>query len=192
LDSDRLIAACATSSEERAARKAGWQTARVGVCVRRGVPAGELVSFGVAGGLNGLDVGTVLDATRVVDKSGNTLWEGPGLGIGTPATIVASSTLLDDPAELRRLREQTGADAVDMESGILAATGRLRGVVRAISDTPAEPLGPVGRMVTADGSFRPAGLLALARQPAAAARALANIRSALRALASASAEGGSA
>jgi len=27
-----------------------------------------------------------------------------------------------------------------MESGVLAATGRLRGCVRAISDTPAEPL----------------------------------------------------
>jgi len=156
------------------------------------VPAGELVSFGVAGGLNGLEVGTVLDATRVVDKTGNTLWEGPGLGLGKAGTIVASETLIDDPVQLRRLREETGADAVDMESGILAATGRLRGVVRAISDTPDEPIGPVGQFLTPEGKIRPVGLLALARQPAAAARALANIRTALRALASASAEGGSA
>jgi nucleoside phosphorylase len=49
------------------------------------------------------------------------------------------SRLVDDPAELRRLHERTDADAVDMESGLLAATGRLRGCVRAISDTPAEP-----------------------------------------------------
>ena len=53
MDADRLIAACATGSEERAARRAGYATARVGICARRGVPAGELVSFGVAGGLNG-------------------------------------------------------------------------------------------------------------------------------------------
>jgi adenosylhomocysteine nucleosidase len=183
LDADRLIAACATSSEERAARRAGWETARVGVGARRGVPAGELVSFGVAGGLNGLAVGTVLDATRVVDEDGATLWEGPGLGVGRPATIVATRRLVDDPAELRRLHEQTGADAVDMESGILAATGRLRGVLRAISDTPAEPLGPLGQAVTPEGRPRPVGFLrALAAEPRGTLRALANIRRALKAL----------
>jgi len=64
VDADRLTFACATAPEERAARRAGYRTARVGVCVRRGVPAGELVSFGVAGGLNGIEVGAVLDATR--------------------------------------------------------------------------------------------------------------------------------
>jgi hypothetical protein len=155
----------------------------VGVAVRRGVPAGELVSFGVAGGLNGLEVGTVLDATRVVDQSGNTLWEGPGLGLGKPATIVAVRHLVEDAAELRRLREQTGADAVDMESGILAATGRLRGVVRAISDTPAEPLGPLGQAVTPEGRPKPLGFLrAVAAEPRGTLRALGNIRRALKAL----------
>jgi hypothetical protein len=187
-----LTAACATRPEERAARRAGYTTAWVGVCVRRGVPAGDLVSFGVAGGLNGSPIGTVIDATRVVDEHGAVLWEGDGLGVGRPGTILAMDRLVDDPAELRRLREQTGADAVDMESGVLAATGRLRGVVRAISDTPEEPLGPVGLVVTPEGRFRPAGLPALARRPLAAARALANIRRALRALSSASTDGGSA
>ena len=183
MDADRLIAACATAPEERAARKAGWLSARVGVCVRRGVPAGELVSFGVAGGLNGSPIATVIDATRVVDEHGGVLWEGPGLGVGRPGTILAMSRLVDDPAELRRLREQTGADAVDMESGILAATGRLRGCVRSISDTPEEPLGPLARAVTPEGRPRPLGFLrALATDPRHTLRALGNVRRALKAL----------
>ena len=178
-----LVAACATRPEERAARRAGYTTAWVGVCVRRGVPAGELVSFGVAGGLNGSPIGTVIDATRVVDEHGVVLWEGDGLGVGRPGTILAMDRLVDDPVELRRLHERTGADAVDMESGVLAATGRLRGVVRSISDTPAEPLGPLAQAVTADGRPRPLGFLkALATDPSATTHALRNVRRALKAL----------
>lgn len=183
MDAHGLIAACATRPEERAARKAGYTTAWVGVCVRRGVPAGELVSFGVAGGMNGSPIGTVIDATRVVDEHGAVLWEGKGLGIGRPGTILAMDRLVDDPAETRRLHEQTGADAVDMESGVLAATGRLRGCIRAISDTPEEPLGPLARAVTPDGRPRPLGFLkALATEPSATTHALRNVRRALKAL----------
>jgi hypothetical protein len=183
VDLDGLTFACATGPEERAARRAGHRTARVGVCVRRGTPAGELVSFGVAGGMNGSAIGTVIDATRVVDEHGRTLWEGPGLGLGRPGTILAASRLVDDPAELRRLHERTGADAVDMESGVLAATGRLRGCVRAISDTPSEPLGPLAQAVTPDGRPRPLGFLrALATHPSATLHALGNVRRALKAL----------
>jgi hypothetical protein len=185
VDADRLIFACATGPEERAARRAGFRTARVGVCARRGVPDGELVSFGVAGGLDGLEVGTLVDATRVVDEGGAVLWEGDGLGaVGAhPGTILAMSRLVDDPAELRRLHEQTGADAVDMESGVLAATGRLRGCVRAISDTPAQPLGPLAQAVTPDGRPRPLGFLkALVTEPSGTLHALGNLRRALHAL----------
>jgi hypothetical protein len=183
VDPDRLIAACATGPEARAARRAGYRTARVGVCVRRGVPAGEIVSFGVAGGLNGSPIGTVIDATRIVDEHGDTLWEGPGLGVGRAGTILAMGRLVDDPDELRRLGEQTGADAVDMESGILAATGRLCGCLRAISDTPAEPLGPLARAVTPEGRPRPLGFLkALVTAPSRTVHALGNVRRALKAL----------
>jgi len=185
VDPDGLIFACATGPEERAARRAGHRTARVGVCVRRGAPAGELVSFGVAGGTNGLEIGTLVDATRVVDEQGTVLWEGDGLGIAgaRAGTILAMGRLVDDPAELRRLHESTGADAVDMESGVLAATGRLRGCLRAISDTPADPLGPLAQAVTADGRPRPIGFLkALTTEPAATVRALGNVRRALKAL----------
>jgi adenosylhomocysteine nucleosidase len=185
VDADGLTAACATAPEERAARRAGYRTARVGVCMRRGAPAGQLISFGVAGGLNGIEIGTVIDATRVVDESGTVLWEGAALGVagGRPGTILAMGRLVDDPAELRRLCDATGADAVDMESGVLAATGRLRGCVRAISDTPDQPLGPLAQAVTPDGRPRPLGFVkALVTHPRETARALGNVRRALKAL----------
>ena len=41
---------------------------------------------------------------------------------------------------------ERGAIAVDMESGVLARTGRLAAVVRAIVDTPAHPLVSVGTL----------------------------------------------
>ncbi|HWQ01681.1 MAG TPA: hypothetical protein VN449_06135, partial [Gaiellaceae bacterium] len=117
---------------------------------------------------------------------------GTGLGLGRPGTILAIDRLVDDPEELRRLHEETGANAVDMESGVLAATGRLRGCVRAISDSPQEPLGRLARAVTPDGRAKPVEFLAaLALAPKNTVRALVNIRRALRALSRASATGGS-
>ena len=182
-----LTFACATSSEERAASgpgsgRPGWASAS-----RRGVPAGDLVSFGVAGGLDGLEIGTVIDATRIVDEHGTVLWEGRVSASGarrrgrsSPST--GSSTT---PAERRRLHEATGADAVDMESGVLAATGRLRGCVRAISDTPDAPA-----RRRSHGRSRRTGARALsgflerarARALPATVRALGDVRRALTAL----------
>ncbi|MGE5275036.1 MAG: hypothetical protein ACM3QU_14900, partial [Verrucomicrobiota bacterium] len=184
MDPDR-VAACATSAEARAARRAGFRTALVGIGANRGVPAGRLVSFGVAGGLNGLDVGTVIDATRIVSEDGSVLWEGPGLGVAgsRPGTILALDRIADTPEERRRLHERTGADAVDMESGVLAASGRLEGCVRAVSDTPERTLGPLVQAVTPDGRPRLAGLAAAVfHEPKATVRALADVRRALRAL----------
>jgi adenosylhomocysteine nucleosidase len=184
LDADR-VAVCATAAEERAARRAGYRTARVGLAASRGVPAGRLVSFGLAGGLDGLDIGTVIDATRIVDEEGAVLWEGPGLGAAgaRPGTIVAARRIVDDPEERRLLRERTGADAVDLESGVLAATGRLDGCVRAISDTPVRTLGSLAEAVSPSGRPRLQGLAkALVREPAATVRALGDIRRALNAL----------
>jgi len=181
-----LIAACASGAEARAARRAGFRAAVVGIGASRGVPAGRLVSFGVAGGLDGLEVGTVIDATRIVAEDGSVLWEGPGLGVAgaRPGTILAIDRIADDPSERARLREQTGADAVDLESGVLAATGRLEGCVRAVSDTPNRTLGPLAEAVTPTGRPRPAGLAkAVAREPRATVRALSDVRLALKNLA---------
>jgi adenosylhomocysteine nucleosidase len=185
LDADR-VAACATAAEARAARKAGFRTtAVVGIGASRGVPAGRIVSFGVAGGLDGLEIGTLIDATRIVAEDGTVLWEGQGLGLSGArrGTILAIDRIADDPAERARLRAATGADAVDMESGILAATGRLDGCVRAISDTPSRTLGPLAQAVSPSGRPRPLGLAkALLREPSATARALGDVRRALRRL----------
>ncbi|HEX3256792.1 MAG TPA: hypothetical protein VHQ96_13455 [Gaiellaceae bacterium] len=141
--------ACALKVEEKAARKAGARTAVIGLGAGLPLPEGQIVSFGFAGGLEpGLRPGTLITATRVVDPAGRTLWDGPALEVegAEPAVICASELVANEPSERHALAERTGATVVDMESGVLASTGRLAGVVRAISD-PADH--PVGKLVTA-------------------------------------------
>jgi adenosylhomocysteine nucleosidase len=185
LDADGLTFACATVTEARAARKYGGRTVRIGVRARRGIPDGKLVSFGFAGGLHdGLECGDVLDATRVVDAEGNVVWEGGPLGVSgaRQGTILAADTVVDDPAERRRLHDRTGADAVDMETGALARSGRLVGCVRAISDTPSRTLGPVARTLGPDGRLAMRGVAGALARPRRTGRALRDIRRALRRL----------
>ena len=185
MDADGLSSytfACATSAEERLARRLGFNAVRVGVCVANGVPEGRIVSFGLAGSLGELGVGEVLDATRVVDETGTTLWEGPGLGLGgaRAGVVLGGDVLVHDPAERARLRDASGADAVDMESGVLARSGRLAGVLRAISDDATSAVEGVDRTVHADGRTNVAGLLRwIATRRGDAVRSM---RSALRAL----------
>jgi hypothetical protein len=161
VDADGLTFACATSAEERVAKRLGLTTVRVGVCVSNGVPEGRLVSFGLAGSLGELGVGDVLDATRVVDETGTTLWEGPGLGVrGARAGVVLGGDgLVHDASERARLRQASGADAVDMESAVLARSGRLAGVLRAVSDDAGSMIEGVDTTVHADGRTNVAGLL---------------------------------
>jgi nucleoside phosphorylase len=182
VDADGLTFVVATTAEERVARRVGFETVRVGVGVANGVPEGRLVSFGVAGSLGELQVGDVLDATRVVDETGATLWEGPGLGArgARPGVVLGGAVLVQDAAERDRLRAVSGADAVDMESGTLARSGRLAGVVRAISDDASSTVEGFDTTVHADGRTNVLGLLRwVATQRAGAVR---SIRDALRAL----------
>jgi adenosylhomocysteine nucleosidase len=182
MDADGLTFACATSAEERVARRAGLNTVRVGLGVANGVPEGRLVSFGVAGSLGELRVGEVLDATRVVDETGATLWEGPGLGVRGARTgvLLGGNVLVHDAAERDQLRAASGADAVDMESGTLARSGRLAGVVRAISDDASSAVEGLDGTIHADGRTNVPGLIRwLATQRGDALR---SIRGALRAL----------
>jgi hypothetical protein len=160
VDADGLTFACATSAEERVARRAGLRAVRVGVRVANGVPDGRLVSFGLAGALSGeARIGEVLDATRVVDEHGETLWEGAGLGVGRTATILGGERLVHDAAERRRLHESSGADAVDMESAVLARSGRLAGVVRVVSDDAESAIEGVDSTVHANGKTDVVGLV---------------------------------
>lgn len=185
MDIDRVTFVCATGAEARVARRLGARVAVVGVGARGELPEGPLVSFGLAGGLHGgLAVGEVLDAVRVVDETGRPLWEGGPLGVrgARPGTILALSRIVDEAEERRRLHEHTGADAVDMETGALARAGRLAGVLRAVSDTPSRPLGPLVQAVGQDGRLAWTGLARALRRPRATGRALADVRRALRRL----------
>ena len=185
MDADGLTFACATAAEERAARRAGLRTSRIGLGGLNGVPEGELVSFGLAGSLDGLGAGAIVDARRVVDERGETLWEGHGLGVpgAVPGTVLASERIVDDPDERSRLHERTGADVIDLESGVLARAGRLRAVVRGVSDTPDRPLGELRGAARSDGRTDLLGLArALARGRLRAWRAVNDARCALRAL----------
>ncbi len=185
MDAVGLTFACAMTVEERIARRLG-RTGVVGLAVANGAPDGQLVSFGVAGALRAdLPVGTVIDATRVVDESGAVLWEGDPLGVeaARTGTILGASRIVDDPAERASLHRRTGADAVHMESGPLARTGRLAGCVRAISDTPSSRLAGLAEAVKPTGETDPVGLLrGFLRAPLETARAARNARRALKSL----------
>jgi hypothetical protein len=185
LDVDGLTFACAMTVEERIARRLG-PTALVGLGASNGVPEGRLVSFGIAGALSGeLPVGTVIDATRVVDEAGTTLWEGGPLGAASArtGTILGASRIVDDPAERARLHAETGADAVDMESGPLARSGRLAGCLRAVSDTPTRRLGGVAEGAKPNGEVDAAGFLrGFLREPLVTVRAALGARRALKSL----------
>ena len=180
-----MTLACATAAELRVARRSASnvRAALVGLGARNELPEGDLVSFGLAGALrDGLDSGTVVDATRVVDVEGTVLWEGGPLGVpgAEPVTMLAAERVVDNPAERRRLHERTGADAADLESGPLARSGRLRGVVRAVSDTPARPLDGIAAGVKPDGSYDwPALARAFARSPRGFVRAASDAQRAL-------------
>ena len=186
MDAHGLTFACATTAEERTARRLGLRTVRVGIGVANGLPEQPVVSFGLAGALVGdLGIGAVIDATRVIDESGATLWEGPGLGVrgARPATVLGSDVLVHDEAERRRLHAASGADAVDMESGVLARAGRLAGVLRAISDDAGSAIEGVDRTVHPDGRTNVLALLRwVATRRGDAVRSMRGALAALRAL----------
>ena len=151
----KLTLACALEVEENVARKAGARAARVGLGVTLPLPEGQLVSFGFAGGLvPDLERGTLLTATRLVSETGEKLWEGEPIEVdgARQAVICSTDRVIDDLDERRQLAARTGAVAVDMESGKLAASGRLAGIVRAVSDSPSHPLGGLATAAKADGS----------------------------------------
>jgi len=185
VDADGVTLACATTAELRAARRAGLRATLVGLGARNGIPPDSVVSFGLAGGLGDLPTGTVIDAIRVVDEEGHVLWEGGPLGVpgARSGTLLGTDRVIDDAAERRAARERTGADAADLESGVLAASGQLAGCLRAISDTPQRTLHGICNAVHDDGRYAWGGLVkAFARAPIGFSRAGADGKRALDAL----------
>jgi hypothetical protein len=145
------------------------------------------VSFGFAGGLTDeLEPGVLLTATKVVDTKGRTLWEGKALTVpgAQPAVICWSPDgVVNEPAARRALAASSGAAAVDMESGALAATGRLSGVVRAITDTGAHPVGALACAGKADGGTDWSVVTkAFVTEPVGSVRTVQDARKAIRSL----------
>jgi adenosylhomocysteine nucleosidase len=182
-----LILACALSVEERVVRKAGARGAVVGQGAGLPLPEGRLVSFGFAGGLvDDLEPGALLTASKVVDPEGRTLWEGEALPVpgARPAVLCWSPDgVVNEPAARRALAASSGAAAVDMESGALAATGRLTGAVRAITDTGARPVGALACAGKADGRTDwKVVAKAFVTEPVSSMRTTQDARKAIRAL----------
>jgi hypothetical protein len=146
-----------------------------------------VVSYGLCGALvEGLPPGTLVVAERVVDEAGETLWAGEPLRVdgARVVTVCGSRTIVDEPTERAALAGQTGAQVVDLETGPLARSGRLVGVLRGVADTPTRPLGLLADGVLVDGgvAWRDV-LLAFARRPVSSARSAAGARAALAAVA---------
>jgi adenosylhomocysteine nucleosidase len=144
------------------------------------------VGLGVAGALvPGLPPGTLVTASRVVDGEGRVLWEGEPLAVpGARAAVFCDvGRIVDEPADRAALAARTGAEAVDMESAKLAASGRLVGVIRAVVDTPGERLGRLAFAVKPDGRIDwPAVARALVREPLTSVRVILRARKAATAL----------
>jgi adenosylhomocysteine nucleosidase len=154
LEGAPLTLVCALDVEERVARRGGGRAWRAGLGVGGPLPPGPLVSFGLAGALGPcFEPGTLLTARKVVDPEGATLWEGEPLPVpgALTAVLCGAREVVDEPAARQALAERTGAVVVDLESAPLAETGRLAGAVRAISDTPARPVGPLAAAARPDG-----------------------------------------
>lgn len=150
-----------------------------------------MVGFGLAGSLvPQLAPGALLTATRIVSESGETLWEDRPLPIpgALPGVICAADEVVDDPTERARLAARTGAVAVEMEAAVLARSGRLVGVIRAISDSPSEPVGRLATASTPDGRIAwKAVAMAFLREPVRSLRASLAARRGLAALEAAAA-----
>ncbi len=185
-DADQVAYVCALETEAQAVRKAGVAVSVLGLSAAGAIPDAPLVAFGLAGALvPGLEPGTLLTAERVVDEQGNVIWEeAPWPAPGARAAVLCSvERVVDDPVERAALAERTGAIACDMESGVLASTGRLRGVVRAVADGPERPLGALAQGAKADGAVAwNAVLRAFLREPVQSARSARNARRGLAAL----------
>lgn len=136
---------------------------RIGMRARRVPPADRLLLAGVAGAVvPGLASGDIVVADRVVlDGAADVAL--PGAADLAKALRIAGLTVHLGPVggadrvvagPARIGWADRGAIAVDMESGVLARTGRLAAVVRAIVDTPAHPLVSLGTLPRGSRALR--------------------------------------
>jgi hypothetical protein len=154
----------------------GESAARDGI---RGVdpPPRAVVMSGCAGALDeSLEPGAVIVASEIVGRGGRILIPATDLidaylaacadaGIDSRTGRLLTAGAVLDPEGKRRLREQTGALAVDMESAAIAAWAETAAIpfvaIRAILDSAAAPVADFGGAIDPDGGIRPMALLAL-------------------------------
>lgn len=146
-------------TEARIARRLGWPVA-IGGGTPRGAEAAAnalaeqgcagLISFGLAGGLDPvLRPGALIVPSTVIagdqhyasDADLSRRLCGP-----TPHILLGADTIVASIAHKRRLHEQTGAAAVDLESGVVARVAARHGIpfaaLRAICDPAGSALPP--------------------------------------------------
>ncbi len=139
MEFDGLTRACASRAEFRSVRRGKAVLVGMG-CFNDPHPEGELLSCGVTGSLvPELKLYGAVEGTRIVDINGNELWsrDPAAKPTGLPeVSVYATDRIVDEPDERQWLHKRTGAHVLDMESGILARTGRLKRIVRVVSDNP--------------------------------------------------------
>jgi adenosylhomocysteine nucleosidase len=160
------------TTEARIARRAGWAV-EIGGGTAAGATAAAaalvgqrctaLISFGLAGGLDGrLGPGAIVIPSAVI-AGGQRYATDPHLSrmlsgaisdaTVTPHLLIGADMIVADAAEKQRLHRQTGAAAVDLESGAVARVAAAHGlpfaVLRAICD-PAERTLPPAALVGID------------------------------------------
>ena len=143
-----------------------------------------LVTAGFAGALSpNLEHGTVLVPDRILDanqqciyqadRSNQTFWPGDKV-VNSKITLITVDSIITSKEKKARLRQETHANLVDMESAAVALVTQNANVqflaVRAISDTSEEALPPeVSRLSQPQSPMHRFGaaLAAITRRPAA-------------------------
>jgi len=181
-------------AEERAVRRAAPSarivTLRAGIAAARALPAGldgPLVLIGLCGALAPLPVGSIVVCEIAGDPVGTVSFDDAPSVSGRHVRAFTAEHVITRASEKIALAARWGADIVEMEGTHVARALALRSLrcamVRVVSDGNETDLPPLERAFDADGNLRPAAVaLALASDPLAAARFVADVRRALRVL----------
>ena len=149
----------------------GGQSSRLARDIEKATACGAagLVSFGLCGALN-----PKFDAGDIIVDSDNPAWLDrlrAALPEACAGRVLGGGEMIASAREKKRLRCESGAEGVDMESHIVKACARTSGlpyaIVRSVSD-PADRALPRAAMagMASDGETNLAGVLAaLARRP---------------------------